>query len=331
MRGFVGAGAVAILAAAFSLRFGSAEMTWSEWFAAVLGGPHTDTSHGVILWAFRGPRVVAALLAGGLLGASGAAFQGLLRNPLAEPYVLGVSSGAGAGGAIAVATGIGAWAGGLGTMALGFVGGAISLGMVLALARRDGRSEPTALILGGVATGALLGAALSCVVLFSGADSSRLLDWLLGSTAQATWPRAGAMAVILVLGLAWLARDAGRLNALAVAGPDAAALGVDVPRVSRRVLFAGTALAAAAVGAIGIVGFVGLVAPHLARRSGGTDWRRGIPLAALYGATILALADLVAYRAGAVFPTVLTGGLPVGVVTAAVGAPWLLFALRRSS
>lgn len=317
---------IAGLAAALNLRYGTTtDYGWGEWASGLIAGPGGDSTTTAILWRVRGPRVGEALLGGALLGLSGAAFQGVLRNPLAEPYVLGVSSGAAAGGAAVTMAGMGMAAGGLGVLGGGLVGGLLSLGLVLALARRDERGDPTRLLLAGVATGALLGAVVSLVVVLSGGDANRLLAWLLGSTAEAFWLPDAVMAAVLALGLVALGRDAGRLDALAVAGVDAGALGVDVGRVSRRVLLVGTFLAATAVGAMGIVGFVGLLAPHLARRLAGTEWCRSLPLSAGLGAAVLALADFLAGRS----EKLLSVGVPVGVVTALLGAPWLLVLLRR--
>lgn len=273
-----------------------------------------------IVWRIRLPRACAAALVGALLASVGAAFQLLFRNPLAEPYVLGVSSGAALGGSLAVVIGVSAAAAGLGQTALAFLGGIASLLLVMAIGR--GRRVETTL-LAGVVVGSMLSAVLSMILLMAGRDSNQLLRWLLGSTSPMFWERVALLAIVLAVGLALLLRTSRRLNAFAMGESAALRLGVDAPKLRRQILLVGSAMAAAAVGTVGIIPFVGLAAPHAARRLLGPDARWNLPASALMGASLLLLADVLAQR--------LRPGIeiPLGAVTAFLGAPALLALLRR--
>ena len=293
--------------------------------STLFAGPRANTDITLILWMIRLPRALESLFAGVLLGLVGSAFQALLRNPLAEPYVVGVSSGAAIGSAMAVLLGFGAL-----TMPAGFVTGMLSLMLVFALANRRGVVEVTSLLLAGVTVGALLSAVLSLILMLAGQDTNRVLAFLLGHTSDADWSRVATLAITSVVGLALLWPKTRALNAFAVGGTTAQRLGVDTARLTRFVLVVGTAMTAASVGAVGIVGFVGLVAPHVARRLVGVDWRISLPTAGILGGLVMLAADLLAQRA---LP-MLTGHpgmeLNVGIVCALIGAPSLLSLLRRA-
>lgn len=282
--------------------------------------------HNAIVWQDRLPRACAALLTGAVLGITGSGFQAQFRNPLAEPYVTGVASGAAAGAVGGLLLHL---TGPYVTVGFGFVGGLTALGLVFALSRHRGTLDVTNLLLSGVVVGSLLSALMSLGLLLSGANAVAVLQWLLGSFYNATWPQIGIVAVALAIGSTILVRQTRRMNAIALGEETAKRLGVDVARVRTIVLVTGTAMTAAVVGAFGIVGFVGLVAPHLARRLLGVDWRRSLPAAGFLGAFLMVTADLVAMRGLNFLKD--TAGLeaPVGVVTAILGAPWLLALLRK--
>jgi iron complex transport system permease protein len=287
----------------------------------------SDDTVSTIVWALRLPRACACLAAGCTLGIVGAAFQALFRNPLAEPYIVGVSSGAAVGGSIAIVTGFGAsWTGfasGLGPMMLGFPCGLATLLLVFAIATRRGIVQIQTLLLAGVVVGALLSSVLSLILLAGGEDTNRVLSWLLGSMTPMSWNRVAVMAGATVLGSILLFVRAKQLNAFAVSEETAQRLGVDTRALKPLVLVTGTAMVAVIVGAVGIIGFLGLVAPHLSRRLLGVDWRWSMVGAGLLGASILCLADLAAQRA------IPNTEVPVGIVTAIVGAPFLLGLMRR--
>ena len=291
---------------------------------ALIGGPGGESGATTVLWVLRLPRACLALLVGAILGLVGAVFQALLRNPLAEPYIVGASSGAALGGALVSAFGLGAALGGLATPLAAFTGGTGVLALVFALAGGR-RAEPGPLLLAGVAVGTLASALLSLVILGSGRDSGQLLRWLLGSLSEAFWTTDALLAATLVLGYLYLSRQARRLNALALGETAAAGVGVDVAALNRNALLVGTALTATAVGAVGIIGFLGLVAPHGARLLFGSDLRRVLPAATLLGAGLLLGADILAGRG--------IGGneIPVGIVCAVLGAPSLLILLARAN
>lgn len=279
------------------------------------------------VWELRMPRLVLSLLVGGLLGTVGSAFQALLRNPLADPFVLGVSGGAAVGGSLAFVLGLGA----LAATGAGFVGGLLALAAVYAMASRRGAVDVERLILAGTVVGSLLSSLLTLILLGAGQDTNTVLKRLLGDMSVADWTTDALLLGCLALGFPLLVLQSRKLNALALGSDAARRLGADPVALTRLVLLAGGFMTAATVGAVGIVGFLGLVAPHVARRLLGVDWRWSLPGSLLVGSLLLVLADLIAQRA---LPSLLgrTGlELPVGAVTSVLGAPALLALLRRRS
>lgn len=294
-----------------------------ELFSVLMRGPAGDDVLTSIVWNLRLPRACAAILAGGILGLCGAALQSLFRNPLAEPYLVGVSGGAGVGGTLAIALGLEVWVFGLGTMAMAFAGAMLAMTLVLALSKRFGSVSVTRLLVSGVLVGALLASLMTIILVLSGQDSNRILAWLLGSLSTMFWPRVGLMALGLVIAFVGLFPLANQLNAMAASESAAVQLGVDPRRLIRRTVLACSAATGICVGAVGLIGFLGLLAPHLARALVGVDGRRVMPVAALIGALVLLVADLLAQR------VVRSLELPVGAVTAVLGAASLILILRR--
>lgn len=303
---------------------GSTWISGSDLWDGLLG--QGDTTN--IVWQLRLPRVMSCLLVGAILGAVGSAFQALFRNPLTDPYVIGVSSGAAVGGALALVFGIGAsWTGiaeQLGPTLCATIGGFCTLALVGRIAGLRAKTDSNGLLLIGVSVGAFLSAVLSLVLLMAGQDTNQVLRWLLGSMTPAYWNRVELLGLLGVGGIAVLVAYSRPLNALAFGDDAAHRLGVSVSRVRGIVLFVGSILVAATVGAVGIIGFLGLVGPHIARRIVGVDWRWSLPASALCGAGLLTIADLLAQR------VVANGEMPVGILTALLGAPWLLVLLRRA-
>ena len=275
-----------------------------------------------IVMELRLPRILAAILVGAALAVAGGAFQSLLRNPLADPYVLGTSSGAALGAAIAILLPIGGVAWELGGVQLAaFIGALASVGLVWRVAGTgSGEERIASVLLVGYAVASLLAAALSLVMLASGANLRAIFSFLLGGLDGATWPRLAAAALPLIAATTLLALR-GRALAGFLLGDEAAQhLGVDVRR-ERRIAVALASLAtAAAVALAGLIGFVGLVVPHLVRLAVGPDPRAVLPLSAIGGALLLLLADTIARSIG----------VPVGVITALIGAPFLLWLLHRA-
>jgi len=275
-----------------------------------------------IVMELRLPRILAAILVGAALAVAGGAFQSLLRNPLADPYVLGTSSGAALGAAIAILLPIGCVAWELGGVQLAaFIGALASVGLVWRVAGiGSGEERIASVLLVGYAVASLLAAALSLVMLASGANLRAIFSFLLGGLDGATWPRLAAAALPLIAATALLALRGRALAGFLLGDETAQHLGVDVRR-ERRIAVALASLAtAAAVALAGLIGFVGLVVPHLVRLAVGPDPRAVLPLSAIGGALLLLLADTIARSIG----------VPVGVITALIGAPFLLWLLHRA-
>lgn len=268
--------------------------------------------------SLRAPRVLLAALVGGCLALAGAALQALLKNPLADPFLLGTSGGAAAGAALAALAGFSP----LVSPAASFAGAVASSLAVAALARRGGRLDLQRLLLAGLIANAFFSAVLLGVFsVASGQTARTMLFWMMGSLADATPGKALALAPYAAAGFAVLLAFAARLNLFAVGEENAAALGVDVERSKRIVFLAASLLTGAAVAFAGIIGFVGLLVPHAVRAAVGNDQRTLLPVSAVAGAALLVAADAVSR--GAFAPA----ELPVGAVTAAIGAPvfaWLL-------
>lgn len=282
-----------------------------------------DPSSTAIL--FRFPRSLACVLAGGSLGIAGSALQALFRNPIADPYVCGVSSGAAAGGAVAIYLGIGSVIGGLGVAAFGLVGGTAAIFMVVLFARIRQVVTTESLLLSGVMIGAMFSSVLSLVLLAAGEDTNKIFGWLLGSMTPAHQSKNAMMAISLLAGAILLVGVSKQLNVLALGEETAKRMGIDAGRVRLIVLTAITLMVSVTVGTVGIIGFLGLVAPHLARKLVGVDWRRSLIASGLIGAVLLSVADVLAQR---VIPD--GGEVPVGIMTAILGAPFLLALFRKT-
>lgn len=314
------------LAVVVSFVFGGAvSFSLGELWAGVLAGPGGDSTASAVVWKIRLPRVLACVATGGILGVVGACFRTYFRNPLAEPYVLGVASGAAAGGTLVVLAGLEVVFGGGLMLLAGVVGALSALGLVWWLGGGwSRRFDVVRLLLAGVVIGSMLSAVVTLLLLVAGQDTNQVLRWLLGSMTPMYWPEVGVLGGTLVFGSVGLYWQSRSLNVVAFEGDGAGRLGVDVRRLSLVVLGLGTVMVGLVVGSVGIIGFVGLVAPHLARGLVGADLRRALPLAGLIGAGLVVLADLGAQK-------ILFGGeLPVGAVTAVLGAPVLLVIAARS-
>ncbi|HEX2194497.1 MAG TPA: iron chelate uptake ABC transporter family permease subunit [Candidatus Limnocylindria bacterium] len=302
----------------------------------LLGLPLTETwaaTDATIIFELRLPRVVTAMLVGGGLALAGAVFQALLRNPLADPYIIGTAAGASLGAVVgivfplvlpALAIGAGtAWLG-LGVVQLlAFVGGLGTVLLVFAVARTGGRVPVVTLLLTGYAVSAVLAAVVALLMFLSGDALAAVFSWLMGSLADASWAKLGFAAPLLAVSFALLLARWRRLNLLLLGEGQAATLGVDVEREKLALTMLATLATSAAVAISGTIGFVGLVVPHLLRLAIGPDHRLLLPASLLFGAALLALADLGAR----LLPG---GGVPVGIITALIGAPFFLYLLRRS-
>ncbi len=271
----------------------------------------------------RLPRVLAAGVVGGGLAFSGAAYQGVFRNPLADPFLLGVAAGAALGAAIAIVSPLDAGTYGFGWVPMfAFVGAALAV-VVAYLVSRVGRTvSNTTLILAGVAISAIFGSITSFIMLTGGDRAQPIFSFLFGSFNTANWDRLAIGAPYMLVGALVVFAFGRLLNVLQLDEEQAAQLGVDVTRTKLIVLAAASLVAATAVAIAGVIGFVGLIVPHVVRMLFGGDYRRLLPLAALLGAAFLIAADVLSR-------TVLAPQeVPVGIVTAVVGAPFFLYLLR---
>ncbi len=286
-----------------------------------VGGTWTPAAETIVM-ELRLPRVLSAMAVGLGLAVAGATYQGLLRNPLADPYVLGTASGAALGAAIGVILPIRIVLLEFGLVQiLAFVGALLAVTAVYRFSRTGALAPLTSLLLTGYAVGSLLAAGLAMTMYLSGANLRQIFFYLLGGFEGSSWLQLGLTTPIILIATAAILVRARTLNGFLLGEEAAAHLGIDVRR--ERVILLGLAslITAAAVSISGLIGFVGLVVPHVVRLVVGPNARRVLPLSALIGASLLAAADLVAR---------LAGGIPVGVVTAIIGAPFFLILLRRA-
>ena len=280
-------------------------------------------SADTIVWQIRLPRVLLAALVGGALALSGAAYQGIFRNPLADPYLLGVASGAGLGGTLALVFGAALpWP--LRSVPLmSFAFALLSVTVTLLLARRRGGTPLTALILAGVVLGSSATALTSLLMLSERDDAARVLAWLLGSFGLSSWAQLATAAPLVLFAAVLTLVSARGLNVLQLGDESAAQLGLRIEIFKVALIAAATLATAAAVSVSGIIGFVGLIVPHTVRLITGPDHRTLLPLAAVFGAVFMVAADLVART------VISPAEVPIGVITAIVGGPFFLWLLRR--
>jgi len=274
-----------------------------------------------VLWELRLPRVALGAVVGGALGIAGGAYQGVFRNPLADPYLLGVAAGAGLGATVVIVSGAA-------TALLpfaAFAGGAIAVATTYALARLGGTVRTTStLILAGVAVASFFTAVQTFVQQLASDTVREVFAWILGRLTTAGWDEVWLVAPFVTVAVAILVTHRRHLDVLAVGETEATSLGLDVGRVRLTIVLAATLATAAAVAVAGLIGFVGIVVPHTVRMLSGTSYRTVLPLSLVAGAAFLVLADLVARTA------LSPAEVPIGVVTAFVGAPFFGIVLARS-
>jgi len=287
--------------------------------------PHWPESFSAIVFQIRLPHTALIALTGAALAGSGAVYQGVFRNPLADPYLIGVASGAGLGAVLGLAIQLPAQWGGLYTVPLAaFIGAMLTIAIVYNLAR-VGRSVPTTtLILAGVAVSAFATSLSSFLMLRSNEELRRSFSWLLGGAIMGGWPPVYAMFPYVVIGLGLLTLSGHMLNVMQFGEEQAQQLGVPIERTKLALILAASLTTAAAVAFAGIIGFIGLIVPHLVRFIWGADYRRLIPLSIIGGSIALLLADILARVVLA------PQTMPVGIVTALAGAPFFLWILRRA-
>lgn len=327
----IGLGAAVLVAALISAGVGQMQVSVSEILASIshrigLGWgelpthPHAESA----LWAIRFPRVLMAIIVGGALAAAGVMMQGVFGNPLAEPSVVGVSSGAAAFACTSIALGLtffGPWT----TVVAAFVGGLVATGLVYVTARHGGRTEVVTLVLTGVAINAIAGAVIALMT-FLGDTSAReeIIFWQLGSLNGTLWVNVGIAGPIALAGILLAFTMTRKLDLLALGERPARHLGVNVEALRKQVIVIVAFLTSAAVAFAGIIGFVGLVVPHILRMALGPGHRMLLPASVLGGSLLMLAADTAART------LVTNADLPIGMLTALVGGPFFFWLIRRT-
>jgi len=329
-------GSILLLAMLLAVSFGSISIPFSTTLQILLNGTRLfhftqqwDNTTEVIIWQVRMPIVVGAALVGAALAVAGTLFQGMLRNPLADPFLIGTSSGAALGAAIAFVLPFDTVYGSVFSLTplFAFAGALLTVMFVYAIARTDGHTPVVTLLLAGVVINAVLVALQTLILTLSPHAQfsiEALFNWLSGGVSVISWQPVGVVSIIVLPGIIASLLLSGTLDAFALGEESAAFLGLHVERRKLLIIALGSLLTAAAVSISGLIGFVGLVIPHAMRLLLGPRHRLLLPASALSGAIFLTLADLLARTVFA--PTI----LPVGIFTALVGAPFFLFLLRSS-
>jgi len=317
-----------------SLSIGTAKLPFTHVWSIIINElpflsntftPVWEASAEQILLKVRLPRIVLAVLVGACLSLAGVGFQGVLRNPLADPYILGVSSGAAVGASFIILFQLNTVLFGLWTVPIvAFLTAMLSLLAVLKLANIQGHQPLETIILSGVVISAFLGAFVSLMVSLSDKSMNQIIFWLMGSLSMQGWPFIYILLPYAIIGFILLMIYSHHLNIFALGERQAAHLGIRVKRTRLIILIISTFITAAAVAIVGTIGFVGLVVPHLVRLIVGPDYRVIIPISVIFGALYVLLADTLARTL--MSPT----EIPLGVVTAFLGAPFFGYLLRRS-
>lgn len=280
----------------------------------------------VILFEMRLPRVIMSLIVGGVLAGCGVAFQSILKNPLAEPYTLGVSSGAGLGATLAMTLLSGLTLFVLPTISiLSFVFAVITVLLVYFLAKSQGQLNPLNLILAGVVISSTFSAFISFLMLYADDNIRQIFFWLMGNLQRATWSRINIIIIPAIIGLVVIALKLKELNILLLGDDEATTLGVEVEKTKRTIILGATMATASVVSVSGLIGFVGLIVPHTIRLIFGSNNIKIYPLSILWGGIFLTLADLLARV------ILIPREIPVGIITALTGGPFFLFLLKQKA
>jgi len=295
------------------------------WLGSMVDTSSYPATHLVIIHDIRMPRVILAALVGAALSAVGTTLQGLFKNPMADPYIIGVSSGAALGAAIAIVLGAGATAGKVywALPAAAFIGALLSTWLVYNIARINSRVSVYTLLLSGVAISALNGAIMSFIMILNSSEMQQIVFWLLGSFSGKGWHHVAVSLPLILFCIAALLVYARELNAMLFGEDTAQHLGINTEKLKKMLLTLTALAVAAAVAVSGTIGFVGLVVPHMVRLLVGPDHRILLPAAVLTGAIFMVTADTLARMVLAPVE------IPVGIITAFVGGPFFIFLLRN--
>ncbi|MDO9592405.1 MAG: iron chelate uptake ABC transporter family permease subunit [Erysipelotrichaceae bacterium] len=282
-------------------------------------------SHISILLKIRLPRILLSALIGSALSVSGVAYQGIFKNPMADPFVLGISSGAALGATFVIVTGAKFGILGLSSISVGAFAGALAAAFtVYNIGRIGNRTPVVTLLLAGIAVNYFLSSMISIVMSFNRDRMENIVFWTMGSVTTATWMQIAVALVPILLGTAYLLTCARDLNALALGEDSAKGLGVDSEKAKKTILIVASIVTASAVSVSGIIGFVGLIIPHVVRILSGPDHRTLLPFSILTGAIFLVLSDTLART------LVVPAELPIGIITSVFGAPYFLYLLYRN-
>ncbi|MBP5645422.1 MAG: iron ABC transporter permease [Bacteroidales bacterium] len=281
-----------------------------------------DLLQADIFWNLRLPRILLAVVTGAALSVCGAAYQSVFRNPLTDPYVLGISSGASLGAAVAILLGLEAWLLGVGACALAT--GLLTIVVIYRIASIGNRMHTTTLLLTGVCLTFLISALVSFLMVLHQDKMDSIIFWTMGSFASATWMDVALVAPVVLVGTGVVLYHCRDLNLLLAGSEAARSMGVEVERVKKTLLLVTTLMVAFCVSASGVIGFVGLVVPHCVRLLFGPDNRRVVPYSILAGALFLLLCDTLART------VLMPAELPVGSLTAMVGAPLFIYLLYKN-
>lgn len=319
--GLVILGLLSIATALISIGFGSVTIAPAKIAELLFGADNSATSLGIIIREIRLPRSIMAFVAGGVLAVAGASFQALLRNPLADPFILGVSGGAALGGVLAIVAG---WTFGLSIHLFAFMGALLTILFVYFISRVDGQIPKYKMLLAGVVVNAFLSALIMLILSMCSDDSlTSALFWLMGDLSGASWERLSGSVPYLLIGIAGLYLLSKEMNLLLLGEEQASELGTDTERVKFLIFILASLVTGVVVSACGLIGFVGLIIPHAARLIWGADHRFLIPASMLLGGAFLTLADTIARTI--IAPT----ELPVGVITAIVGGPVFVYLMKK--
>jgi len=321
--------AVVFLVALTSLFFGSSRIevfSVLQWLTSAGNktGAGLSTTDETILFSIRLPRIIFAGIVGGALAAAGVVFQGLLRNPLADPYILGISGGAAVGALAALLLGIGFLP--MGVSGSAFLGALATIGLVYGIARTKNELHSNTLLLAGVIVHAFFSAVIMFMITTTSDKSLHsAMFWLMGDLSLAEWREIALAGIFLILGSVVMFIYAKHLNLMAISEETAKQLGVNVEQTKIILLLAASLVTGVAVSVSGIIGFVGLIVPHMMRMLLGSDHRLLLPSSVLFGSAFLIVADTFARN------MIAPAELPVGVITAFCGAPYFIYLLRRKA
>lgn len=278
-----------------------------------------------IVLSIRLPRILLATLVGSVLAVVGSSYQAIFKNPMADPYVMGVSSGAAFGATVGILLKLNVGLLGFGaTSILAFAGALITTFIVYNLARIGNKISTTSILLAGIVMNAILSSGISIMMIFNHDELARIVNWTMGSFNSASWEQIGVIIIPIALGLVFLISLSREMNAIVLGEEDAQNIGVNVERVKKVILITASLLSACVVSVSGIIGFVGIIVPHLFRIIFGSDHKVILPVSAIGGGIFLLVSDTLAR-------TIVPGvEIPVGVITSLFGGPFFLYLLKKS-